>query len=162
MKLVESLKNSRDIEFVIFGNVYDPILTDYANLRKYGNYSRTLIGQILQKEKIDVNLLLSIVPETFSYTLTESVACGVPVIAHDIGALRERVAKYCAGFLVPHENSVPHVARILKDLHRHREVLTFFRRNCTESARAILSIEDMVDAHYTFYKSLKEEMVPAS
>ncbi len=154
LRLLEEFKNEKNFEFVIFGNIYDPIMTDYTNLNKYGHYSRTLIGQILKAEKIDVNLLLSIVPETFSYTLTESIASGVPVIAHDIGALRERVSGNCAGFLVPYENSVPHICSILKDAFMHREILGFFGNKCRENFQNILDIDDMISAHDRFYKRL--------
>lgn len=44
--------------------------------------------------------ILSIWPETYCHTLSESWACGVPVIASDIGAIAERVRNHGGGWLV--------------------------------------------------------------
>jgi glycosyltransferase involved in cell wall biosynthesis len=152
--LLEQMRDSGDIEFIILGNIYDPIIKEYPNLKIYGNYSRNLISHILREEKIDVTLLLSVIPETFSFTLSESVASGIPVIASDIGALRERVAGYGAGFLVPYENPIPSISDRLRDILANREILEFFNKRCSDASKDIPGIEEMVNAHYDLYSRL--------
>ena len=43
-------------------------------------------------------------PETYSYTLTESWMAGLPVIASDLGALKERISSTGGGWLVDYTN----------------------------------------------------------
>ena len=43
---------------------------------------------------------LSIWPETYSYTLTETISSGVPVLALDIGAVAERIQQHKFGWVV--------------------------------------------------------------
>ncbi|MDD3984506.1 MAG: hypothetical protein PHY59_01120 [Methanobacterium sp.] len=41
--------------------------------------------------------IFSICPETYSHTLTEAWTCGIPVLATEIGALKERIIKNGGG-----------------------------------------------------------------
>ena len=43
--------------------------------------------------------MVSICEETFSYTLSESWAAGLPAFASNLGALRERIEKHGGGWL---------------------------------------------------------------
>ena len=43
----------------------------------------------------------SIVPETFSYTISEAIKMGLPIVAFDIGAQGNRVKQYKLGKVVP-------------------------------------------------------------
>lgn len=49
----------------------------------------------------DVGLLLSVVPETFSYTLSELWAMGIPAVATNLGAFSDRIIDGENGWLVP-------------------------------------------------------------
>ncbi len=48
-----------------------------------------------------MGLLLSIVPETFSYTLSEMWAAGIPVLATRLGAFGDRIRDGQNGWLEP-------------------------------------------------------------
>jgi len=74
------------------------------NLQKIGIYNRNNIVELIQSKEIDVSLLLSTWPETFSYTLTESIAANVPAIVTNMGALAERVSAYKIGWLVDYRD----------------------------------------------------------
>jgi glycosyltransferase involved in cell wall biosynthesis len=52
-------------------------------------------------EEIDVLVVPSIWPENSPVTITEAMASGIPVIASDMGGVRELVADGVTGFLVP-------------------------------------------------------------
>jgi glycosyltransferase involved in cell wall biosynthesis len=43
----------------------------------------------------------SIIPETFSYTISEAMTMGLPIVAFDIGAQGNRVKNYNLGKVVP-------------------------------------------------------------
>ncbi|MDD5404524.1 MAG: glycosyltransferase [Sulfuricella sp.] len=47
----------------------------------------------------DIGLLLSIWPETFSYTLSELMQLGVPVLATNVGGFADRIKQDITGFL---------------------------------------------------------------
>ena len=55
---------------------------------------------VLRRDRVDLALLLSIVPESYSLALSECLAAGVPVVAFDHGAIAERVRRHGGGLLV--------------------------------------------------------------
>ena len=58
------------------------------------------LPELLADIKPDLGLLLSVVPETFSYTLSELYAAAVPPIATHLGAFVDRVAPGETGWLI--------------------------------------------------------------
>jgi glycosyltransferase involved in cell wall biosynthesis len=62
-----------------------------------GSYKPAEVGDILQG--IDVLVVPSIVYESYSLALHEALACNVPVIAADIGAVSEEITNSTNGFL---------------------------------------------------------------
>jgi glycosyltransferase involved in cell wall biosynthesis len=66
-----------------------------------GYYRAGTLPRLLRRHRVDVALLLSIVPESYGLTLSECWEAGVPVIAFDHGAIGERVRARGGGVLVP-------------------------------------------------------------
>lgn len=66
-------------------------------------YQRESLGHLLAELAPDLGLLLSVVPETFSYTLSELQAAAVPVIATRLGAFVDRVEEGANGWLIEPE-----------------------------------------------------------
>ncbi|MDO8862511.1 glycosyltransferase, partial [Haliea sp. E1-2-M8] len=62
-------------------------------------YEREELGALLAAARPDIGLLLSVVPETFSYTLSELHASGVPVAATAMGAFADRIRHGDNGWL---------------------------------------------------------------
>ncbi len=56
-----------------------------------GTYDLNLVQKVLFENKVDLIVLPSIFPETYSYTLSEAIQSNIPVITRDIGALGDRV-----------------------------------------------------------------------
>lgn len=69
------------------------------NLRFHGRYDHEAVYQRIAALECDFALFLSQCPETFSYTLTEALTCGLPALVPDLGALGERVSALGAGWL---------------------------------------------------------------
>ncbi len=63
------------------------------------SYEQQELPEILRRIAPDVGLVFPLVPETYSYTLTELLHARIPVIASQVGALCERVNE-TFGFLI--------------------------------------------------------------
>jgi len=62
-------------------------------------YERENLGALLAEHAPDIGVLLSRVPETFSYTLSELRAAGIPVAATRLGAFADRTVHNGNGWL---------------------------------------------------------------
>ncbi len=101
LKEIKKLDKKNKLEFNFIG-------TTIPNLNKYGTnhgrYKRENFNKLVTKINPSYSLILSTCPETYSYTLTESWMAGLPVIASNIGALKERITKTECGWLVDYKN----------------------------------------------------------
>ena len=66
-------------------------------------YQRAELPRLLGSLRPHLGALLSVVPESFSYTLSELRACGVPPLATRVGSFPERIEDGETGFLVDPE-----------------------------------------------------------
>jgi len=66
-----------------------------------GNYETSDLPRLISEYKINVVFISSIVPETFSYTLSEAIKMKLPVICFDLGAQGNRVKNYDLGQVMP-------------------------------------------------------------
>lgn len=78
-----------------------PAFTEHPGLTVVKHYALPELPTLLQSIKPDIGLLLSSVPETFSYTLSELFAAGIPPIATNLGAFADRIESGKTGWLVP-------------------------------------------------------------
>lgn len=104
-KLIEKTSD-KNIVYHLFGK------TEYVSLEKnrdnyvnHGQYKREELSYLLKENNIQLICNLSIWPETYSYTLTETIASGVPVLALDYGAVAERIEKYQFGWILDRKAS---------------------------------------------------------
>lgn len=111
--IVDSLRG-RGIEWFVFGggdtNVLHALRTE-TDVRIHGQYAMGELPHLLAQHDIDLVLLLSIEPELYSLTLSESWLAGVPVIAFAHGAIEERVREEGGGLLVPPEAGADGIVR---------------------------------------------------
>jgi glycosyltransferase involved in cell wall biosynthesis len=152
---IKSASFSDKVKFSIIGELGHPPPDDLLKskeLKIIGAYRPHEIGGLLKREGISLILLLSRWPETYSYTLSEAIANGIPVIANDFGALRERVAKYTVGYLVPYENPVSRSIKIINDFLIYPELLNYFRQRCVLVSKEIPKIDDMVKKYISLYR----------
>lgn len=83
-----------------------------------GTYDALQVSSILASYRVSLVLIPSIWPETFSYTTSEAIASGYPVLAFDVGAPAERIKRMKAGETVPLESGADGMWReIRKVLH---------------------------------------------
>lgn len=85
----------------------------------HGYYRTGALPTLLMRREVDLALLLSVVPESYSLSLSECLAAGVPVLAFDHGAIGERLRRQPgAGELVDPESGAAGVATRLTALLR--------------------------------------------
>jgi glycosyltransferase involved in cell wall biosynthesis len=91
-------------ELHLYGLTDPTYLNRYAALgiHYHGPYSQADLPRILSQ--IDIGVLPSQAPETFSYTLSEFFAGGIPVIASDYGALSDRIENGVNGLKLAKED----------------------------------------------------------
>ena len=100
LKKMVKKKGLGNLKIHLFGKTMEPI-KETSNFINHGLYKRDELPKLLAENNIKLVCLFSIWPETYSYTMTESIACKVPVISYDFGAIKERISKYNLGWLVP-------------------------------------------------------------
>ncbi|MGB4192519.1 MAG: rhamnan synthesis F family protein [Limnohabitans sp.] len=66
-----------------------------------GSYEVNELPGIVRENRINVIFISSIVPETFSFTISEAIKMGLPIVAFDIGAQGNRVKQYKLGKVIP-------------------------------------------------------------
>lgn len=97
--LHEYIERSRlAVPITIVGNSWTDLPEDVCVV---GKYDRKDLPSIVVKQGVNVILMPSVVPETFSYTISEAMAMGLPIVAFDLGAQGSRVKNYEFGKVVP-------------------------------------------------------------
>lgn len=77
---------------------------DFADIAiGHGEYSRENLESLVQEVDPDFIGIFSIWAETYSHTVTEAWALGIPLIVTDIGAPADRVREHGGGIIVPLE-----------------------------------------------------------
>ena len=101
----------------------------------HGPYLDTELAGLLTAYRVDVALFPNRMPESFSYTLSEVWAAGIPAAVPDEGALGERVAKQGGGWRLPPSYTAAGAAEFLQGL--------FSPERAGERAR----VESEIDPH---------------
>jgi len=137
-----SEKGDANLHFRIIGATTHPLKPDTGtNVSIYGQFDRELLPEILAVERPDAFLLLSRVPETFSYALSIAMSTGLPVIALDNGAIGERLAGYSHGRLLGANATPDEVLRAVDEISSAYESSAHQSRavNAQEHGRAYLA-----------------------
>jgi GT2 family glycosyltransferase len=151
------------IVFHLYGTTADPDITrarlsqaerlDGSKFVYHGAYGANDIARTLVRDGIGVGLLLSIWPETFSFTLSEFVDAGIPVIAGRLGAQGERVERCRLGWTVADIRDPNATLAILDEILRRpallRDVAGAMRRD-----EALAPIDTMWGRYRDIYRSL--------
>lgn len=103
LKVIRSLlerieERHMDMKIVIIGESSEKI--DSPAFSITGRYKREEIPELTIKNDIDVFMIPSVWPETFSYTTSEIMSMGMPIAVFDLGAPAERVKDYPKGMIL--------------------------------------------------------------
>lgn len=144
----------RNIKFHLFGIAHSDLLKkNHSNYEYHGAYKRNELPRLLKENKIHLVCNLSIWPETYSYTLTETIACGVPVLSYNIGAVGERILKNGFGWILENKDmnyALKKISEISKNLDEYNTRI----RNI--NSYSIKSTSEMCLEYKDMYKSSNE------
>jgi len=110
----------KNIKIHLFG-VTDVAIREYKHFENHGIYKRASLSKKLKKNNIKLICLFSMTPESYSYTLTETIACGIPVLGVDIGAIGDRIKRDNLGWLIDLDSKEVDYARKIKDILSNKE-----------------------------------------
>ncbi len=116
--IIESLvhtidKEKLNINVVLIGEISKNISSD--TFKVTGRYDRDALPSLVQKEAIDIFLIPSVCPETFSYTTGEIMMMDMPLMVFDVGAPALRVKEYNKGVVLSKDylqNLIAHIASL--------------------------------------------------
>lgn len=149
----QMIKNSgADIEWYLFGMFGHNELSmmNKKNFHKIGGYRREDLPDLMEKYQIDLICILPIWPETFCYTISEAVLCGIPVLVTDIGAVGDRVREMGCGWLVPHSSPYP---TILNEVYNIKNNISEYQRARDRVYQITLkTTENMINEYSAVYE----------
>lgn len=153
-KLLEACR-ALDVEWHFFGATEGASL---RNLRRasprvviHGAYRRASLAERLSRARCDLALFASIAPESFSLSLSEVLAVGLPVIVSNLGALQERVVAGGFGWTFdPWEPEA--LARTLGDISSNRAMLAEAAQRVRQTS--VRTEDDMVEDHARLWEHL--------
>ena len=122
--------------------------------KSYGKYKRDEFAKYVYKIKPSFIGIFSIWPETYSYTLTESLSVGIPIIGSNMGALKERIENYGCGWLVDINNPKEAYEKIL-EIASNTEKYKQVEKQIKELK--IKTTEEMGEEYIQLYKELLNE-----
>lgn len=102
--------NQRDTTLMLIGEMPEHAKGILKELKQTGRYDVSDLPELILKNDIDLILIPSIWPETFSYTTEESMKLKIPVACFDFGAPAERVKNYEKGIILSSND-----ARVIMD-----------------------------------------------
>ena len=108
------------------------------------HYKRDDLPSLIGQLEPDVAVMLSTVPETFSYTAEELQLMGIPVVTTNVGSLAERIDLDRTGWEV--EPNPESLVSALSRLQRDRGLLLQARRELLQQPTAFTA-SDMVDQY---------------
>jgi glycosyltransferase involved in cell wall biosynthesis len=118
-----------------------------TRVKTSGWYRRERLAELLDADT-DVVALVSVVPESWSYTLTEVLTAGTPVLAFDLGAVGERLRRMGRQrWLVPRDEGA---AGFVRRLREHAEGGLQWPRGAVEGT---WSSEQVAQQHAELYES---------
>ena len=120
------------------------------NFIYHGRYKRDELNNLLSKNNIHLVCNLSIWPETYSYTLTETIACGVPVLSYNIGAVGERIEKYGFGWTLSNQDrkqTLQTIIDISENISGYNEVIDKL------NSYQIKTMEEMLEFYDSLYQN---------
>lgn len=101
--LREIARRQLPVRVRLIGKCEELDLREFAAFSETGAYRPEELPRLVLEEDIDLFLLPSVWPETFSYTAEEIMKLGMPVVTFRLGAPAERVEKYEKGLILETE-----------------------------------------------------------
>lgn len=154
--LIKNTKNS-NIKYHLFGD------SDFSVLKKnkknyiyHGRYKREELPKLMKDNKINLICSFSIWAETYSYTLTEELASGVPVLSFDVGAVADRILANKVGYVIKLDSSTDEIINSINNIIQDKKNYNNIVNNIKKYK--IKTTDEMAKEYIKYYetKKLKE------
>jgi len=94
-EILSQIDNNINVCFV--GSKAEEIGIKRNNIQYLGRYSHNQLIDIINTNNISLAVFPSVVPETFSFLVSELIMIGIPILGFDIGAQGEKIKEYSKG-----------------------------------------------------------------
>lgn len=143
--------NDDNIMYHLFGTSSDKFfLKNYRNYKYHGEYHKNDLPKLLNDNHIDLVLMLSICPESFSYVLSETIYSKTPIIALDIGAVGNRVKNANVGMVLDYNSDYRQIASKIKEIFKkenyHMYIKNLDKAKVPETVLMIESVKEIYDS----------------
>lgn len=153
-KFIEkSADNEYKYNIHLFGTAIEEDLNESkGNYTFHGTYERENIINNLKENNIDLVLLLTIWPESYSYTLTEAAIAQIPVLAIDYGAVSERVQKNKLGYIIDKDASFEEIENKIDNIFADEETYKQILKNIEKYVQTLKTVKTMARDYEKIYE----------
>ncbi len=138
-----------NIKIHLFGIIDSQYQKNTKHFINHGKYKRNELEKLLTTNNINLICLFSTWPETYSYTLTEAIACGIPVISYDFGAIAERIEKYHLGWTISRHADYKEITKKLHEILNNKDEYNLIVEQINKYK--IKSVEQMKNEYIKIY-----------
>ena len=154
-EMIEKNNNAK-LEIHFFGKAYDKALTkNCKNYFYHGEYKREELSQLLVNNEINLVCILSTVPETYSYTLTETFMANVPVIGFNIGAIEERINNNKLGWTIDLNTKTEDILKKIEGISSDKREYNKIKNNFKNYK--FKTVEEMQNEYLNIYNEIKNK-----
>lgn len=135
----------------------DPIDQDYfdSSIKPHIDGNNVIFhGELSHRELVDLygNARATLYPitwhEPFGLVVIESMACGTPVVAYDMGSMPEIIEHAKTGFIIPVSTGIDGLTQGIRTLDKLK------RLDCRRRVETHFSADTMVDAYVNVYEKI--------
>lgn len=149
------LDDAKQWQFILLGaGKHGEAFADLPNTQVIKHYDAAELGRLVADLSPQLAILTSITSETFSYTLSELLGMGMPVVATAVGAFASRLEDGHNGWLVP-----PNAAALISKIQALREQPEALQQAHQQALQTQLPSAKEVAAAY---QNLLNELPPVS
>jgi len=122
-------ENLKNISLSIIGDTSFDRLK--SSILVTGSYSRESLVTLVESLRINIFLMPSIWPETYSYVTDEMIAMNLPIVCFDVGAQADKISNYSKGLVLDLDTTT---SDLLKQIQFHFELCSINMLNNTALA----------------------------
>lgn len=155
--LLELLKKStnKKFKFHLFGTTeFVELEKNRSNYIYHGKYRREDLPKLLKENNINLVCSFSIWAETYSYTLTEEIASGVPVLCFDVGAVAQRIKDSGCGYTISLDSSTEEILKKIENIFNNVNEYNKILKNIKNYK--IKTVQEMANDYKEIYNITKE------
>ena len=142
------------VEVHFLGTPRDPwrSMRRRGQVRFHGRYRREQVLDLIADIDPDLVVFPAPWPETYSYTLTEALAAGIPPVCFDVGATAERIREYGGGGVIVSPTNAGALTAAILELAGDGERMAALKAEV--AALELTSLEDNLDVYRNIYSDL--------